>query len=162
MLPLCWFRRISLPQAKRNADAGYFIFSCLPCRFTMGFGEPGKSCFCLYFGMLCFLGWALFLTSASSPWLLGISVLSKWVWHHGTHRVIVSSVCHCLFSPWTDLAFLQVRVPLEQVSRHVVTKDASMTGWGAVCNRQAARLAGQDVADFTDLSRTAIDTVTQA
>lgn len=99
---------------------------------------------------------------ASSYWLLGISVLPKWVWHHGTHRVIVSSVCHCLFSPWTDLDFLQVRVPLEQVSRHVVTKDASRTGWGAVCNRQAARLAGQDVADFTDLSRAAIDTVTQA
>ncbi len=105
----------------------YFTFSCFPCRFTMGFKEPGKSCFCLYFGRPCSLGWALFFTPAASPWLLGISVVLKWAWHHGTHRVIVSSVCHCLFSPWTVLAFLWIRVTLEQVSRHVVT--TGIFGW---------------------------------
>ncbi len=111
----------------RPRGCGYFAFSCFLCRFTMGFEEPGKSCFCLYFGRPCSLGWALFFTPAASPWLLGISVVLKWAWHHGTHWVIVSSVCHCLFSPWTVLAFLWIRVTLEQVSRHVVT--TGIFGW---------------------------------
>ncbi|KAI2668377.1 ORF V: Enzymatic polyprotein [Labeo rohita] len=47
--------------------------------------------------------------------------------------------CHRLFSPWSDPASLQAGVPLGQVSRHlVVYTDASSTGWGAVCNGQAA------------------------
>ncbi|KAI2642399.1 ORF V: Enzymatic polyprotein [Labeo rohita] len=44
-----------------------------------------------------------------------------------------------LFSPWSDLAFLRAGVPLGQVRRHVIVNmDASGTGWGAVCNGQAA------------------------
>ncbi|KAL0197604.1 hypothetical protein M9458_006144, partial [Cirrhinus mrigala] len=40
---------------------------------------------------------------------------------------------------WTDPAFLRAGVPLGQVSWHVVVNtDASKTGWGAVCNGQAA------------------------
>ncbi len=47
--------------------------------------------------------------------------------------------CRCSFSPWTDLTFLRARMPLEQVSRHVVvTTDASSMGWSAICNGQAA------------------------
>ncbi|KAL0152834.1 hypothetical protein M9458_051861, partial [Cirrhinus mrigala] len=47
--------------------------------------------------------------------------------------------CRLLFSPWSDLAFLWAGVPLGQISRHVIVNtDASSTGWGAVCNRQAA------------------------
>ncbi len=56
-----------------------------------------------------------------------------------TLRVGISQQCRRSLSPWTDLAFLQAGVPLEQVSRHtVVTTDASSTGWGATCNGQAA------------------------
>ncbi|KAL0196765.1 hypothetical protein M9458_005305, partial [Cirrhinus mrigala] len=41
--------------------------------------------------------------------------------------------------PWTDIVFLRSGVPLEQVSRRiVVTTEASKTGWGAICNGQAA------------------------
>ncbi len=47
--------------------------------------------------------------------------------------------CRRSLSPWTYLAFLRARVPLEQVSPHtVVTTDASSTGWGTTCNGQAA------------------------
>ncbi|PTA42280.1 hypothetical protein C8054_31565, partial [Micromonospora sp. RP3T] len=47
--------------------------------------------------------------------------------------------CRKTLSLWTDLAFLRSGVPLEQVSRRiVVTTDASKTGWGALCNGQAA------------------------
>ncbi|XP_051511818.1 uncharacterized protein LOC127416468 [Myxocyprinus asiaticus] len=60
-------------------------------------------------------------------------------WRCGTHRMTITPICRCLFSPWTDLAFLRAGVPLEQVSRHVVvTTDASKTGWGAVCNGHTA------------------------
>ncbi|KAI2667192.1 ORF V: Enzymatic polyprotein [Labeo rohita] len=63
----------------------------------------------------------------------------RWAWHHGTLRIGVSLQCRRLFSPWSDPAFLQAGVPLGQVSRHlVVYTDASSTGWGAVCNGQAA------------------------
>ncbi|KAI2661076.1 ORF V: Enzymatic polyprotein [Labeo rohita] len=62
----------------------------------------------------------------------------RWAWHRGTLRIGVSPQCRRLFSPWSDPAFLQAGVPLGQVSRHlVVYTDASSTGWGAVCNRQA-------------------------
>ncbi|KAI2647506.1 ORF V: Enzymatic polyprotein [Labeo rohita] len=63
----------------------------------------------------------------------------RWAWHRGTLRIGVSLQCRRLFSPWSDPAFLQAGVPLGQVSRHlVVYTDASSTGWGAVCNGQAA------------------------
>ncbi|KAI2647501.1 ORF V: Enzymatic polyprotein [Labeo rohita] len=63
----------------------------------------------------------------------------RWAWHRGTLRIGVSLQCCRLFSPWSDPAFLQAGVPLGQVSRHlVVYTDASSTGWGAVCNGQAA------------------------
>ncbi|KAI2659451.1 ORF V: Enzymatic polyprotein [Labeo rohita] len=63
----------------------------------------------------------------------------RWAWHRGTLRIGVSPQCRRLFSPWSDSAFLQAGVPLGQVSRHlVVYTDASSTGWGAVCNGQAA------------------------
>ncbi|KAI2661198.1 ORF V: Enzymatic polyprotein [Labeo rohita] len=48
----------------------------------------------------------------------------RWAWHRGTLRIGVSR---------------SAGVPLGQVSRHVVVHtDASTTGWGAVCNGQAA------------------------
>ncbi|KAI2644361.1 ORF V: Enzymatic polyprotein [Labeo rohita] len=63
----------------------------------------------------------------------------RWAWHRGTLRIGVSPQCRRLFSLWSDPAFLRARVPLGQVSRHVVVHtDASTTGWGAVCNGQAA------------------------
>ncbi|KAI2660482.1 ORF V: Enzymatic polyprotein [Labeo rohita] len=63
----------------------------------------------------------------------------RWARHRGTLRIGVSLQCRRLFSPWSDPAFLQAGVPLGQVSRHlVVYTDASSTGWGAVCNGQAA------------------------
>ncbi|KAI2653889.1 ORF V: Enzymatic polyprotein [Labeo rohita] len=63
----------------------------------------------------------------------------RWAWHRGTLRIGISPQCRRLFSPWSDPAFLQAGVPLGQVSRHlVVYTDASSTGWGAVCNGQAA------------------------
>ncbi len=63
----------------------------------------------------------------------------RWAWRHGTYRVSVTPSCRHTFSPWSDLAFLQVGVPLAQVSRHVVVStDASTTGWGAMCNGHAA------------------------
>ncbi|KAI2667881.1 ORF V: Enzymatic polyprotein [Labeo rohita] len=63
----------------------------------------------------------------------------RWAWHRGTLRIGVSPQCRRLFSPWSDPAFLLAGVPLGQVSRHlVVYTDASSTGWGAVCNGQAA------------------------
>ncbi|KAI2646886.1 ORF V: Enzymatic polyprotein [Labeo rohita] len=63
----------------------------------------------------------------------------RWAWHRGTLRIGVSLQCRRLFSPWSDPAFLQAGVPLGQVSRHlVVFTDASSTGWGAICNGQAA------------------------
>ncbi|KAL0160093.1 hypothetical protein M9458_043818, partial [Cirrhinus mrigala] len=63
----------------------------------------------------------------------------RWAWHRGTFRVGVTPECRLLFSPWSDPAFLRAGVPLGQVSRHVVVNtDASTTGWGAVCNGQAA------------------------
>ncbi len=53
--------------------------------------------------------------------------------------VNITQECRRSFNPWTDLAFLRAGVPLEQVSRHtVVTTDASSTGWGNICNGQAA------------------------
>ncbi len=67
------------------------------------------------------------------------SRVPRWAWRRGTLRVGISQQCRRSLSPWTDLAFLRAGVPLEQVSRHtVVTTDASSTGWGATCNRQAA------------------------
>ncbi len=63
----------------------------------------------------------------------------RWAWRHGTYRVSLTPSCRRTFSPWSDLAFLQAGVPLEQVSRHVVVStDASATGWGAMCNGHAA------------------------
>ncbi|KAL0153588.1 hypothetical protein M9458_051068 [Cirrhinus mrigala] len=63
----------------------------------------------------------------------------RWAWHRGTFRVNITPSCRKTLSPWTDMAFLRSGVPLEQVSRCiVVTTDASKTGWGAVCNGQAA------------------------
>ncbi|KAL0149293.1 hypothetical protein M9458_055331 [Cirrhinus mrigala] len=63
----------------------------------------------------------------------------RWAWHRGTLRIGVSPQCRRLFSPWSDPAYLRAGVPLGQVSRHVVVHtDASTTGWGAVCNGQAA------------------------
>ncbi|KAI2650483.1 ORF V: Enzymatic polyprotein [Labeo rohita] len=63
----------------------------------------------------------------------------RWAWHRGTLRIGVSPQCRRLFSPWSDPAYLRAGVPLGQVSRHVVVHtDASSTGWGAVCNGQAA------------------------
>ncbi|KAI2660953.1 Gag-Pol polyprotein [Labeo rohita] len=70
-------------------------------------------------------------------WLYG--QVPRWAWHHGTFWVGVTPECRRRFSPWSDPAFLRAGVPLGQVSRHVVVNtDASETGWGAVCNRQAA------------------------
>ncbi len=67
------------------------------------------------------------------------SRVPRWAWRRGTLRVCISQQCRRSLSPWTDLAFLQAGVPLEQVSRHtVVTTDASSTGWGATCNGQTA------------------------
>ncbi len=61
---------------------------------------------------------------------------------HGAAGILwvnITQECRRSFSPWMDLAFLRAGVPLEQVYRHVVvTTDASSTGWGATCNRQAA------------------------
>ncbi|KAI2643782.1 ORF V: Enzymatic polyprotein [Labeo rohita] len=63
----------------------------------------------------------------------------RWAWHCGTLQIGVSLQCRRLFSLWSDPAFLQAGVPLGQVSRHLVAyTDASSTGWGAVCNGQAA------------------------
>ncbi|KAL1270896.1 hypothetical protein QQF64_029912 [Cirrhinus molitorella] len=63
----------------------------------------------------------------------------RWSWHRGTFRVGVTPECRRLFSPWSDPVFLRAGVPLGQVSRHIVVNtDASMTGWGAVCNGQTA------------------------
>ncbi|KAL0161328.1 hypothetical protein M9458_045053, partial [Cirrhinus mrigala] len=63
----------------------------------------------------------------------------RWAWHRGTLRIGVSPQCRRLFSPWSDPAFLRAGVPLGQDSRHVVVHtDPSTTGWGAVCNGQAA------------------------
>ncbi len=60
-------------------------------------------------------------------------------YRRGTLWVNITQECRHSFSPWTVLVFLRARVPLEQVSRHiVVTTDASSTGWGATCNGQAA------------------------
>ncbi len=67
------------------------------------------------------------------------SRVPRWAWRRGALRVNITQECRRSFSPWMDLAFLRAGVPLEQVSRHVVvTTDASSTGWGATCNRQAA------------------------
>ncbi len=66
------------------------------------------------------------------------SRVPRWAWRRGTLRVSIIQQCRRSLSPWTDLAFLRGRVPLEQVSWHtVVTTDASSTGGGATCNRQA-------------------------
>ncbi|KAL0153324.1 hypothetical protein M9458_051362, partial [Cirrhinus mrigala] len=63
----------------------------------------------------------------------------RWAWHPGTLRIGVFPEYCRLFSPWSDPAFLRAGVPLGQGSRHVVLHaDASATGWGAVCNGQAA------------------------
>ncbi len=63
----------------------------------------------------------------------------RWAWHSSILWMGITQQCRRSLSPWTDLAFLRARVPLEQVSRHtVVTTDASSTGWGATCNGQAA------------------------
>ncbi len=60
----------------------------------------------------------------------------------GTHRVIIMPICHHLFSPWPDSAFLQAGVLLELVSRHVVvTTDAFRLGRGSVSNRHAASVS---------------------
>ncbi len=53
----------------------------------------------------------------------------------GEHHTGVSPLLQPLDGP----CFLRARVPLEQVSWHVVvTTDASSTGWGTTCNGQAA------------------------
>ncbi len=53
--------------------------------------------------------------------------------------VSVTPFCNQTFGPWSDLTFLQVGVPLGQVSRHVVVStDASAMGWWAMCNGHAA------------------------
>ncbi|KAL0199156.1 hypothetical protein M9458_007696, partial [Cirrhinus mrigala] len=58
-------------------------------------------------------------------------------WHRGTFRVNITPACRETLSPWTDIVFLRSGVSLEQVSRRITT-DASKTGWGAICNGQAA------------------------
>ncbi len=62
----------------------------------------------------------------------------RWAWRRGTLRVDITQQCRRSLSPWIDLAFLRAGVPLEQVSRHTVTTDASSTDWGATCIGQAA------------------------
>ncbi|KAI2663586.1 Cytochrome P450 1A1 [Labeo rohita] len=62
----------------------------------------------------------------------------KWVWHHGMHRVSITSEFHHAYRPWKNLVLLWAGVPLEQVSRHIdVTMGASKPGCGGVCNRNA-------------------------
>ncbi len=54
------------------------------------------------------------------------SQVPRWAWRRGTVRVTTTPTRCRSFSPWTDLVFLRVGVPLEQVSRNVVvTMDAS-------------------------------------
>ncbi len=67
------------------------------------------------------------------------SRVPRWAWRRGTVCVITTPTRCRSFRPWTDLVFLWVEVPLEQVSRHViVTMDASSAAWCATCNVQAA------------------------
>ncbi len=55
-----------------------------------------------------------------------------------TASALASWPCPETFTPWSDLAFLWARLPLEQVSRHAVVHTvASTTGWGAMYNGQA-------------------------
>ncbi len=69
------------------------------------------------------------------------SRVPRWLLRHGAIRMNIRQEFHRSFSPWTDLAFLRARVPLEQVSRHVaVTKYASSMDWGAACNMQLKSL----------------------
>ncbi len=69
-------------------------------------------------------------------WLHGR--VPRWAWQSGTLRVQVTPACRQTFTPWSDLSFLRVGVPLEQVSRHaVVYTDASAKGWGATFNGHA-------------------------
>ena len=67
------------------------------------------------------------------------SRVPRWPWRQGSYRVHVTPVCLKTLGPWKDISFLRAGVPLGQVSRRIlVTTDASNTGWGAVCNGQAA------------------------
>ncbi len=54
------------------------------------------------------------------------SRVPRWACRRGTVRMTITPTRCRSFSPWTDLVFLRVEVPLEQVSWHVVvTMDAS-------------------------------------
>ncbi len=48
------------------------------------------------------------------------SRVPRWAWRCGKLRVGITQQCRRSLSPWTDLAFLQAGVPLEQVSRDTV------------------------------------------
>ncbi len=50
----------------------------------------------------------------------------------------ITPLCRRTFSAWEDISFLWAGVPLQQVSRCIVTTAASKTAWGAVCNGHAA------------------------
>ncbi len=63
----------------------------------------------------------------------------RWAWRHGTLRVGHHPAVLPLPQPLDGPCLSTGRGALEQVSRHtVVTTDASSTGWGTTCNRQAA------------------------
>ncbi|KAK9957701.1 hypothetical protein ABG768_011924, partial [Culter alburnus] len=59
---------------------------------------------------------------------------------HLNRKVIVTSLCMRALHHWRDRAFLESGTPLGAVSmRKVVTTDASLTGWGAVCEGRIAK-----------------------
>ncbi|KAI7801460.1 reverse transcriptase/ribonuclease H/putative methyltransferase, partial [Triplophysa rosa] len=60
------------------------------------------------------------------------------VWHTGSRRMVITPFCLRTLTPWSSMTFLRTGVLLGQVSRHVVVMtDASLQGWGAVCNGHA-------------------------
>ncbi len=67
------------------------------------------------------------------------SRVPRWAWRRGALRGEHHTGVSPLLQPLDGPCLSTGRVPLEQVSRHVVvTTDASSTGWGATCNGQEA------------------------
>lgn len=59
--------------------------------------------------------------------------------HSGQMRVMVTLDCMKTLAPWFNTAMYERGVSMDRViSRKVVTMDASLTGWGALCDGRSA------------------------
>ncbi len=130
----------SVQMQARLAPARIFNFAACLARFKLGHHVSVSTCRRL-----------LGLMAAASPVLpLGLLQIRTFLWWMkvlrihptvpATRLIRVSRSCFRALLKWQDPTFLQSGVRMRAIHRrHMITTDASMTGWGAVFEGRPAR-----------------------